>query len=754
MEPQQYPDGLTRDVTRIREPYFEFQSLRDFLTLEGAQSGLYAIPASAGVFTDAVYWDTGADTLIVVFNASGFAAPGVRPGFNGMAMFAQWRRAARANFLFVHDATLYLSGTMSLAWYAGAVGFDYTSELQQVINKFAELSGSRRELYFGISGGGFAALRYSASSPGSLAVAVNAQTDILRHSDTLKDAFLERCWTVDGQVDTTDLRHDVCVDYANGPANLAYCLTNATDEHHLLDHLQPLVEAAAPHGNVQTLVQHWGAGHTAPPPGYLLRFLDSLLSLVAAGEQFPQVLGSTVVRSREELESLISSSPLPRRRELFRGNATLRGGSAFPLIEGLRETIDITVATDVDDRNSTARIELRSAHPHPQGMDHYGLRPADFGYTATLPLNGPTPRTSKVYIPAGMRIDEIGLSGAEPDAQLALTSLAVTSYPLHPSRPAPSTREAGDLSRSRRFGDVLTVDIETSATRGPNELLWGDYHYATALAHAFRQLGHTATVVRREEPQSPDADVVVQLRGTTPLPARNHAVNVVWVISHPDEVTRDELLSADLVYAASRKWAPWVDVTPTPLLQCTDAGRFHPSAVQVCHPAAGRLLFVGNARPGGRKVVNDCLQLGYEPLVYGAGWEELIPSSLLGGRYLPNEELLFAYGQAAWVLNDHWEDMAAHAFISNRLFDATAAGAACISDPVAGIEDIFGDSVRTYESLHQLEALLAGPRPDPATLATTSLGIRDQHTFLRRAQKIVADVRSLVDEHRAADAPR
>ncbi|KRE35515.1 hypothetical protein ASG73_16400 [Janibacter sp. Soil728] len=745
MEPQQYPDGLTRDVIRIREPHFEFESLGDFLTLAEAPSGLYAIPTSAGVFTDAVYWDTGADTLIVVFNASGFAAPGIRPGFNGMSMFAQWRRAARANFLFVHDATLYLSGTMSLAWYAGAIGFDYTSELRQVIDKFVELSGARRELYFGISGGGFAALRYSASSPGSLAVAVNAQTDILRHSDTLKDAFLERCWTVDGQVNTADLRHDVCVDYADGPANFAYCLTNTTDEHHLLDHLQPLIEAAAPHGNVQTLVQHWGAGHTAPPPGYLLRFLDSLLSLVATGEQFPQVLGSAVVRSREELESLICSSPSPHRRELFRGKAALRGGSIFPLVDGLRETIDITIATDDDDANNTARVEFRSVRPHPAGVEHYGLTPFELGYTATVPLSGSAPRTSKVYIPAGMKIQEIGLSGAEPDAQLTLTSLAVTSYPLQPSRLEPPNRPVGDDSPTRRLGDVLTVDIETSATRGPNELLWGDYHYAIALAHAFRQMGHTATVVRREEPQTRDADVVVQLRGTTPLPARDGALNVVWVISHPEEVGRDELLSADLVYAASRQWAPWADIDITPLLQCTDAGRFHPSTAHVRHPAAGRLLFVGNARPGGRKIVNDCLQLGLEPLVYGAGWDEFIPSSLLGGHYLPNEQLPFAYGQAAWVLNDHWEDMANHAFVSNRLFDATAAGAACISDPVSGIDDIFDSSVRTYENLHQLEALLTGHRPDPATLATTSARIRAQHTFLRRAQRIVADVRSFAD---------
>ena len=742
MEGQRYPNGLTRDVTRIREPYFELRSLDDFLALESAPSGLYAIPTSAGVYTDAVYWDTGADTLIVVFNASGFAAPGIRPGFNGMSMFAHWRKAARANFLFVHDATLYLDGSMSLAWYAGAAGFDYPSELRQVIDKFVDLSASTHELYFGIGGGGFAALRYSASSPGSHAIAVNAQTGILRHSDNLKDAFLEQCWTVDGEVTTVDLRHDVCVDYAEGPANFAYCLVNATDEHHVLDHLQPLIEAATPHGNVQTLLQHWGSGHTAPPPGYLLRFIDSLLNLLALGEQFPSVLGSAVVRSSEELGRLMASGPSPQMRELFRGRAELHHGSVFPLVDRLQETVDITIAADHDDDNRAARVEFHAVRPHPPGGEHYGLTPTGLGYTATLPLNGEAPRVSKFYIPAGVEIDGIGLSSTEPGTRLALTSLAVTSYPPLAARQDPP-RATGRRSGHNRLGDVLTVDIETSATRGPNELLWGDYHYANALAQAVRQLGHFANVVRREEPQTKDADVVIQLRGTAPLPMRDGAVNVVWVISHPDEVGRDELLAADLVYAASQQWMPWEDINIAPLLQCTDAGRFRPSAAQVGHPAAGRLLFVGNARPSGRKIVNDCLQLGHEPLVYGAGWEEDLPSSLLGGRYLPNEQLHLAYGQAQWVLNDHWEDMASHGFVSNRLFDATAAGAACISDPVADLDDIFGGAVRIYENLGQLEALLTGPRPSPSTLAAASSRVRDQHSFLRRAQRIVADIRSL-----------
>ena len=66
------------------------------------------------------------------------------------------------------------------------------------------------------------------------------------------------------------------------------------------------------------------------------------------------------------------------------------------------------------------------------------------------------------------------------------------------------------------------------------------------------------------------------------------------------------------------------------------------------------------------------------------------------GEVIPNAELARYYGAADIVLNDHWDDMLAEGFISNRIYDALACGAFVISDPIVGIEAEFDGAVPTY----------------------------------------------------------
>ena len=44
------------------------------------------------------------------------------------------------------------------------------------------------------------------------------------------------------------------------------------------------------------------------------------------------------------------------------------------------------------------------------------------------------------------------------------------------------------------------------------------------------------------------------------------------------------------------------------------------------------------------------------------------------GEGVPSTELARYYGAADIVLNDHWDDMLAEGFISNRIYDALASG--------------------------------------------------------------------------------
>ena len=97
------------------------------------------------------------------------------------------------------------------------------------------------------------------------------------------------------------------------------------------------------------------------------------------------------------------------------------------------------------------------------------------------------------------------------------------------------------------------------------------------------------------------------------------------------------------------------------------------------------------------------------------------------------------------MLNDHWDDMLAEGFISNRLYDALACGAFVLSDPVDGIEAEFDDAVATYAERAELDGLierfLADPDERRRRGARGRAAVLARHTFDERTRLVreVAD---------------
>lgn len=285
--------------------------------------------------------------------------------------------------------------------------------------------------------------------------------------------------------------------------------------------------------------------------------------------------------------------------------------------------------------------------------------------------------------------------------------------------------------------------IKTSVPDAEVRQSWGDWHFACALRDALAELGEDAVVDCRPawyRPGSEHDDVNLVLRGTQRFEARPDKLNLIWVISHPELLSRPELEQFDQVFVASMTYPDelsrrWPGVSATPLLQCTDPRRFRPEP----DPALQEdLLFVGNSRNVLRTVVSDALQAGLEPAVYGSRWEELIPPPLVKGTYLPNEALRRHYASASIVLNDHWEDMRQHGFVSNRLFDAVASGARVVTDSVPGLDGIFGDRVVSYDAgpdelLAAIDEARSRPMANPEMVAS----IAEEHNFLARARTLV-----------------
>ncbi len=190
--------------------------------------------------------------------------------------------------------------------------------------------------------------------------------------------------------------------------------------------------------------------------------------------------------------------------------------------------------------------------------------------------------------------------------------------------------------RATEFVDVAIQDIERprvavkiGAPRLETAHTWGDFHYANALVRSFAALGWNGEVhllPEWDDPDKQDTDVVIHLRGLTTYAPKPSHVNVMWLISHPDDVSNEEYEKYDLVCVASKPLAERLQreiETPVVFLpQATDASRFgtaEPNGDLSCE-----VLFVGNSRKQRRDAVDWAIAVDAPLTMYGSDWDELV----------------------------------------------------------------------------------------------------------------------------------
>ena len=313
--------------------------------------------------------------------------------------------------------------------------------------------------------------------------------------------------------------------------------------------------------------------------------------------------------------------------------------------------------------------------------------------------------------------------------------------------------------RAYEFREILTnhvhmfcqIAIKIGVPSHAQTQEWGDYHFAKALQKEFLRIGHRCRVDILPEwygKHTIDDDVVLVLRGLSQYQPSSEQLNLLWMISHPDKVAAEELNQYNHIFVSS---LPYTDVladqTATPcstLLQCTDHDLFYPS-----NPAdsdkgteeVDRILFVGNSRLQYRKIVKDAIEADIDIEVYGSRWDSLIPKRFIGGTHLENSSLRQHYSSAKVLLNDHWQSMLDNGFISNRLFDAAACGATVVTDQIDGIDEIFLNTLYSYDgSTKGLKNTIERAIGEKTSKADARLKlaehIRDNHSFRARAQEI------------------
>ena len=292
---------------------------------------------------------------------------------------------------------------------------------------------------------------------------------------------------------------------------------------------------------------------------------------------------------------------------------------------------------------------------------------------------------------------------------------------------------------------------------------WGDYHFARSLGRCFAEEGHSFRIDCIDEWERPESfgdDVVIVLRGLSRYRPKPGQINLMWNISHPDKIQDDEYEDFDHVFVASRPHAADLARRVRPpvsaLLQCTDPYVFYPDP----NPAvpAEELLFVGNSRKQYREAVRFAVQAEMPIGVYGTFWSMFIPASYIRGEYIENSVLRQYYSRATILLNDHWPSMRDRGFISNRLFDAAAAGAFLISDAVEDGAAVFGEDLVTYRNENEFRDLVTyylrhsnERRKKAARLRKRVLA---NHTFANRAIDILRHIKELDSLKRSGEALR
>jgi pimeloyl-ACP methyl ester carboxylesterase len=221
----------------------------------------------------------GANVLFVMFHAA-FDRTKVP-----LPVFARWNygRVLGGHVLAVSDPTLALDDRLRLGWYVGSRGADPMHILLRAVDRVRQLLGLADDhvVFYGSSGGGFAAMRAAASRRCGRAVVINPQTEITAYFERAVTRFAKVFapeLTAQESRDRYPLRWSAIAAIADArlqqrDLRIVYA-QNLDDKVHHARHFRPFcgstnapVEGgASADGSVLTHVYASPEGHGAEPP--------------------------------------------------------------------------------------------------------------------------------------------------------------------------------------------------------------------------------------------------------------------------------------------------------------------------------------------------------------------------------------------------------------------------------------------------------------------------------------------------------
>lgn len=167
---------MQRTVSNTFKPV-SYESIDHFYTHFDVEKPSSAIQIEDNLPIQMRWVNRNSETTLVIFSAAI-----TRRAATEVPIFSGWNTTKHlsVNLLMISDPSLILHSDLNLAWYVGSQHQPLLMDsITRIMKVFAKTT---RLIFFGASGGGYAALSQACRLPGSTAVVSNPQTDIRRFS--------------------------------------------------------------------------------------------------------------------------------------------------------------------------------------------------------------------------------------------------------------------------------------------------------------------------------------------------------------------------------------------------------------------------------------------------------------------------------------------------------------------------------------------------------------------------------------------
>lgn len=191
---------------------------------------------------------------------------------------------AGVNLIAVADPSIALDSKVRLGWYLGnrAIG-KLRSILLPLIDTAVAALGTQRLIFFGNSGGGYAALDYAAANAGSIAVTVNPRLGFNAGNDEDFGVYMSGCHPRLGRTAYARVTREYAIDLKDsiprGAGFYAAMYHNIGDQEYYQAHHQPFVEARKDDLQIAERFENDGDGHVPIPKNTLHEIFNALSDL-------------------------------------------------------------------------------------------------------------------------------------------------------------------------------------------------------------------------------------------------------------------------------------------------------------------------------------------------------------------------------------------------------------------------------------------------------------------------------------------